>query len=154
MKRDQRKSRTSSRTVWSSTWRILCSFHGTAALRPGTASTALGSGSGQLSPHKITASAERGLFDVLRACLAHLPRSKAALEPRKLRHPAQTTASASGAHAHQSSTGAAAWGSGPTTDAGSEPVSFQSSSESGGVRDVRHTRRCRATYFIPIVVAR
>ena len=47
-----------------------------------------------------------GLVDVLRACPAHIPCSRAALEPHELRPPAQPTGPACGARAHKSSTAA------------------------------------------------
>ena len=121
--------------------------------RPGTATAALGSGSGPLSPHKLTASAESGLFDVVRACPAHLPCSRGALEPRELRPPAPQTGSGSAcARVLDGRFSLGLWANNRHWKrARLCPVFVRVWSS---MRHVRHTRRCRATNFFPFVVSR
>ena len=144
-----------SHRMWSSTWRVLCSIRGTTGLRPGTATTALGSGSGQLSPHKLTASAESGLFNVLRACPAYLPCSWRALEPRELRPSSAANwlrKWSACAHVRDGRFSLVLWANiRDWKRARLFPIFVRVWS---GMRHVRHTWRCRATYFIPIVVIR
>ena len=84
-------------------------------LRPGTATTALGSGSGscrrtcsQLG-QKVASSTSYALAQRI------FHDQRGTLAPRELRTPPPQISSASGARAHMSSVAASAWGSGQTT---------------------------------------